>query len=153
MLFGNWVPVSGEKLDKDDIKEKLERAVKNLFAKQPDIYGFTSQTSQTEWNLAHHLANEIHDEFNEYNCDLDISKPNYDNRRPDIIIHKRGSHTSNLLVIEVKRDGQPYGTEGDINKIKEVWFNIDLNYRFGATINLKRDMTYEINVIKNNRIP
>ncbi len=34
-------------------------SIKNLFDTQPDIFEFTSQSGETEWNLAHHLANEI----------------------------------------------------------------------------------------------
>lgn len=127
----------------------MERAVKKLFINQPDIYSFTSATRQTEWNLAHHLANEIQKEFTDYACDLDISKPNVKYRRPDIIIHKRGLHDSNLLVVEVKRDGNPSDMEDDILKIKQFWFNFDFDYKFGAAINLKRDKTFKMRVIKN----
>ncbi len=65
----------------------LEAAAKNLFNNQPDIFDFIpSQTGQTEWNLAHHLASEIHKYFAWFHCDLDITKHNFSNRRPDIII-------------------------------------------------------------------
>ncbi len=65
-------------MDAKILEIKLKRAVGALFANQPNIYRFTSETNQTEWNLAHHLANEIHKEFNEFDCDIDISKKNFE---------------------------------------------------------------------------
>ncbi|MGA2733069.1 MAG: hypothetical protein ABSG35_10810 [Syntrophobacteraceae bacterium] len=44
-------------MDKISIKKLLDQAVESLFANQPNIFDFTSETGQTEWNLAHHLAN------------------------------------------------------------------------------------------------
>lgn len=40
-------------------------------------------------------------------------KPNLDHKRPDVIIHRRGSHKDNLLVVEVKRDEAD--VDGDID--------------------------------------
>ena len=92
-------------MNQNKLKNILESAAYNLFRNQPNIFEFTSETGQTEWNLTHHLANEIHKLLPDYDCDLDVTKRNYDNRRPDIIFHKRGTNRYNLLVIEVKKDG------------------------------------------------
>jgi hypothetical protein len=43
-------------MDERAIKTKLETAAKALIDNQPDIFDFTSETGQTEWNLTHHLA-------------------------------------------------------------------------------------------------
>ncbi|MHB9074590.1 MAG: hypothetical protein ACYC6G_13820 [Desulfobaccales bacterium] len=102
--------------------------------------------------MAHHLANEIYKYFTDFYCDLDITKRNRSNRRPDIIIHKRGLQDFNLLVIEVKRNGTQSEIEHDRDKIKEDWFSHRLKYRFGATINLKNDKTFEVDVIKNDEM-
>src|SRR3989338_10260825 len=133
-------------MNQAEIKEILEKAVEALFANQPNIFEFTSETGQSEWNLSHHLANEIQKLFNDFDCDLDIIKVNLGDRRPDIIFHKRGTNKSNFLVIEVKRDGQPADTRDDIEKIKSFWFGGRLNYGFGAVINLKSYRTYQIQV-------
>jgi hypothetical protein len=135
-------------MDEILIEIKLTRAAEALFINQPDIFDFTSETHQTEWNLAHHLANEIHKLFNEFDCDIDILKINLAKRRPDIVIHKRGSNAMNLLVVEVKRDNS-YGLEGDIRKIEEYWFNDWLNYKYGAVINITKQSKFEIKIIKN----
>jgi len=95
------------------------------------------------------LANEIHKFFDHLECDLDVSKVNFNNKRPDIIFHKRNSHESNLLVIEVKRNGNKKEIEEDIEKIKSCWFQPPLSYRFGAAINLKDDKTYDLLVFQN----
>lgn len=73
-----------------------------LLELQPDLFTFTSQTNQTEWNLAHHLADEVHKEFPDLHCDVDVIKPNLDRKRPDIVLHRRGTHESNFLVVELK---------------------------------------------------
>jgi|SRR6267154_1710191 len=119
-------------MSENDIETRLEKAVNRLLQSQADIFTFTSQTNQTEWNLAHHLAIEIHKEFPELNCDVDLIKPNLDRKRPDIVLHKRGSHSSNLLVIEVKRDKADM--EADLEKIREYWFGSELKYQFGASL-------------------
>ena len=87
----------------------------------------------TEWNLAHHLAFEIQKEFPECQHDIELTKHSFDNRRPDIILHERGKHDNNFLVIEVKHQNS---TKNDIDKIINYWFKPPLNYTFGATIRI-----------------
>jgi len=136
-------------MQKRDLAERLERAVNDLFEHQPNIWEFTSETNQTEWNLAHHLAVELAGLFPKLDCDLDVAKPNYDMRRPDIILHNRGSQELNRLVIEVKKDGTRGELAADLKKIRQFWFSKPLNYRFGAVINLCEDGNHEVIVIKN----
>jgi len=68
---------------RDTIKRALHSAVADLYRNEPDIDRFSSQTAQTEWNLAAHLAPEIVKYFNGYSYDIDVIKVNYRNRRPD----------------------------------------------------------------------
>lgn len=139
-------------MNEAEIKKKLIGAIDALFSNQPNIFEFTSETGQTEWNLTHHLAIETHKVFPDYDCYLDVVKPNLERRRPDIIFHKRrGNNESNCLVIEVKRDGCPSDTNNDIENIRSVWFGHPLNYQFGAMINLKCNKSYEIEVVSNLR--
>src|SRR5229473_1056289 len=101
-------------MSKSEVEATLRQAVANLFAHQPNIFEFTSETGQTEWNLAHHLAVELREFFPSLDHDLDVVKRNYDNRRPDIIFHKRGTHKANHLVVEIKRDGNSRDIDADI---------------------------------------
>lgn len=121
----------------------------NLFRNQPNIYDFTSETGQTEWNLAHHLANEISSLLPGFDCDLDVTKRNIENRRPDIIFHARGNNDHNFLVVELKREGGRQELQDDARKIQEDWFGERLDYRFGALINLRRKDTAQIEVFEN----
>lgn len=117
-----------------EFKKILEESIGSLFKNQPNLSKFTSETNQHEVNLCHHLANEISKFLDGYDCDLDIIKRNLENKRPDIIFHKRDNHDDNLLVIEVKRSESHEGTEDDIKKIKEYWMQEPLSYKFGASI-------------------
>lgn len=51
---------------------------------------------------------------------------------PDIIIHKRGADGPNLVVIEVKKDGNPVGEDYDILKIHA--YRQELGYQMGIFI-------------------
>ena len=87
----------------------LTSAIRNLFDQQPDVLKNTSRTGMTEWNFGHHLANEIAKYIFWLNHDMDVMKRNYNNRRPDIIFHKRGSNGLNYLVIEIKCNNSTSG--------------------------------------------
>jgi len=125
----------------------LVSSIKKLFREQPDILLHTDDSTMTEWNLGHHLANEISKYIFWLNNDLDLSKRNYENRRPDIIFHKRGINELNFLVIELKINGD---IEDDIDKIKNYWMSEPLRYRFGAIINIKSADDFNINLFPND---
>jgi hypothetical protein len=131
------------------LEKTLNTAVDSLFTNQPNIFDFTPETGQSEWNLSHHLANEISKLLPNLDCDLDVIKVNIGNKRPDIIFHKRGSNKNNFLIVEVKRDGKSWEIKGDVEKIKLFWFKNNLKYLFGATINLKSNKEKAISVFKN----
>lgn len=124
----------------------LVSSIKKLFREQPDILLHTDDSTMTEWNLGHHLANEISKYIFWLNHDLDLSKRNYENRRPDIIFHKHGIHELNFLVIELKINGD---IENDIEKLKNYWMSEPLRYRFGASINIKSAVDFNINLFSN----
>jgi len=105
----------------------------------------------TEWNLAHHLANEIGKYIFWLNNDIEVTKRNYDRHRPDIIFHKRGVNALNFLIIELKMHGN---TEEDIRKIKEDWMHPPLSYRFGASVVVRSKTNWTASIFeKNNREP
>lgn len=128
----------------DLIGKILCSSIKNLFKNQPDITKDTYKTVMTEWNLGHHLANEIYKYIFWLNHDVDVSKRNIGNRRPDIIFHKRGINSLNFLVIELKHRGT--SSSDDIRKIKEDWMGHRLHYRFGASININNERMYKVTV-------
>lgn len=136
-------------MNKQIIKNVLDRSIGNLFKNQPNIFRFTTATGQTEWNLVHHIANEISDFFPFLDCDLDVTKRNIGNKRPDIIFHKRGTHRSNFLVVEVKSDGDLKDTQNDKDRISQYWFRA-YKYTFGAVINLRSTGKSEIKVFENS---
>jgi hypothetical protein len=133
-------------LREEEVEQHIEHAIQRLIRTQPDIFSFTSQTNQTEWNLAHHLANEVQKEFPGLSCDVDLVKPNVEFRRPDIVLHKRGTQANNFLVIEVKR--HEAHMHQDLDKIREYWFAQPLRYEFGASVVLNEN-GFNISVIKN----
>lgn len=134
-------------MNTDSIHEMLAEAGRNLLMSQPNLFLFTSETHQTEWNIAHHFANELHKLFRDYDCDLDVCKPNLGDRRPDIIIHKRGSHEADLLVVEVKRSRDD--VDGEVQKIKACWFPPPLHYQYGAVVVINEEHAPFIVVIPN----
>lgn len=142
-------PWPNDRYTQDSIKGLLKAAVADLYEHEHDIDHFSSETRQTEWNLAAHLAPEIVKYFDGYNYDIDVMKVNYGNRRPDIIIHRRGTSKYDLLVVEVKREGSSADTRRDAQKIQEYWFDVRLRYRFGATINLEAGKLPDIDVFRN----
>lgn len=145
----------------DDIKAKtrsrmtdligkiLISSVRNLFEKQPDIFDFRPQTGETEWNLGHHLSNEIREYLFWLNHDIDITKRNYENKRPDMVFHFRGT-VFNFLVIELKHRNAD--NSEDISKIQNDWMGEGLRYRYGASIKIKNRDEFEVTVFNRDGI-
>lgn len=135
------------KSQEEVIRQKIQKAWKNLIRKQPNIFGLTPDSVQTEWNIVHHFANELQRLYRQYDCDIDLIKPSEGRRRPDIVLHKRGNHTLNFLVVEVKQSID--GVEDDVLKINNHWFYPPLSYQYGAVFAYNSDY---ISVIKNRTI-
>jgi hypothetical protein len=132
---------------KRGIERKVRDAVRRLSTGQPTLFSLSPETHQTEWNIAHHFANALAEIFEGYDCDVDMLKPTLESRRPDIVIHRRGTHKHNLLVVEVKRIKR--NTRTDISKIREFWFGFPLRYRFGAIVVLDEHSDPNVKVIEN----
>lgn len=128
----------------------LTSAIRNLFAHQPNVLEHTSWTGMTEWNFGHHLSNEIAKYIFWLNHDMDVVKRNYNNRRPDIIFHKREINELNYLVIEIKRGNSSYVNrqeleiEYDVKKIQNDWMGADLHYSFGSLIVVNSKSDFEV---------
>jgi len=112
----------------------LASAAESMWRIEPTLGRYTNDTSQHELNLAFHYAIELRPWFSWLDCDFDVMKPNVDSDRPDIILHRRGTHALNYLVIEVKRAAYRKGVKPDLERIRLQWFAQPLNYRFGASV-------------------
>lgn len=96
----------------------VESAVKQLIEEQPELLEY----DVSERALTHHLANYIAERFPNYHVDVEYNRRGINvklldlkPRRsrddalkaitafPDIIIHRRGVETDNLLVLEIKK--------------------------------------------------
>jgi hypothetical protein len=139
----------------EEVTSLIKQAWKKLILDQPDFGHFTPQTTQRELNIAHHFARYL-DELLSTRVDWPISH-DFDiwkreqRKRPDIIFHQRGTHDNNLLVIELKVDGNKQDQLNELRRIKEVWFN-EFDYKFGAYLNVARTGTDSLDliVLKNN---
>lgn len=129
----------------------LSSSIENLFSSQPNILKHTSETTMTEWNLAHHYSNEVSKYIFWLDHDIDVVKRRYHNKRPDIIYHKRGTNDYNFLVIEIKIDQNILPSE--IERIKKHWFSEPLRYEYGACVSLMRANISEckVEVFKNGK--
>ena len=131
-------------MNKEDIHNMVNSAIENLFLNQPNIFDFTTETGQTEWNLAHHLANEIHRFLGKYDCDVDVTKHSYGNKRPDIIFHRRGTNEFNYLIVEMKYRRNEAAVSDDIEKMHFHWFGKPLEYQFGVVLNIENAKAWHL---------
>lgn len=131
----------------DLIAQIVSSSVNNLFKNQPDIFLFTPETGETEWNLSHHLAFEIQKYFPWLDHDVELTKHNYRNKRPDVVFHKRGINALNYLVVEVKHRNTD--NKDDIKKLKG-YCNGSLNYMYGVSVRIKDVHNFELTVVTSN---
>ena len=132
----------------DLIKRILSSSVKNLFENQPTIFSFTPETGETEWNLSHHLAFEIQKYLSWLDHDVELIKKNHENKRPDIVFHKRDINELNFLVVEVKTSSK---ISKDIDKIKENFIDGEL-YKFGVAIKINGDKSFNACLIAKDKV-
>jgi hypothetical protein len=130
------------------MEKLLTQAANRLIASQPDLFAFTEATRQLEWNIVGHFSNELRKEFPDLQCDTDVIKAGFGNMRPDVIIHRRGTHAHNLLVVEVKR--RKADVKGDLAKTTRYWFSPPLLYRFGAVVVINSTETPHVTVLENS---
>ena len=123
-------------------------AAYSMWQKTPTLGKYTSETDQHELNLAFHYACELRNWFPWLDCDFDVAKVACNQERPDIILHKRAIHTSNFLVIEIKRGKYRNNVRQDLKQIRERWFENHYRYIFGATVILVDDKPkFEVQIL------
>lgn len=54
--------------------------------------------------------------------------------RPDVIVHQRGHDFSNLLVLEIKKEGNDEGTDCDVQRIMAFVQDETFDYTCGAVV-------------------
>jgi len=111
---------------------------RRMWQNEPTLGEYTSETAEHELNLAFHFAAELRGWFPWLDCDFDVTKRNFNRNRPDIILHSRNT-AYNFLVVEVKREKSRHAVPADLRRIRENWFEGNLQYRFGAAIILDED--------------
>ncbi len=125
------------------IAQILQSALLDLIKDQPDILYKNELTTMTEWNFCHHFSRYLSQYFPWFDCDCDLSKHLQDetHKRPDIILHHRGTYCEknvsfNFLVVEAKLG---FGkSSNDIKRIRHDWFEDSYNYKFGAILIIEK---------------
>lgn len=110
------------------LKEKIIKSIKRVSDKNSGIY------RETEWAICGRLKTEIEKEFKNYDVDIELKKD--DGRRPDIVVHKLGTNTDNLIVIQVKKNPKFNNIKEDIDKIEKTFFRDPYNYKYGMFISI-----------------
>ena len=143
----------------EEIEEKVNLALDTFYEK--DKYFIDNDLH--ERSMTHKLANYLEKLFNGYDVDCEYNKNGLHIKEipdknkeiqkirnssrnkdlisvfPDIIIHKRGDESKNLVVIEVKKDNATKNNKEEIDILKlKAYTTEDLNYRYGIYINLKK---------------
>lgn len=138
-------------MTRKQITKIIEKAVDELIEKQKELLALDA----TERSLAHHLANYLAKRFPcDLNVDVEYNRHGSDPKRlnlphrealdyelrattvfPDIIVHKRGTNSHNILVIELKKPGESIDYDG--RKLKA--FRGELKYQHAAHLILGRN--------------
>jgi hypothetical protein len=135
-------------VDRSDVEQKLRRALKPVAEKDREL----TERDANERSISHKLAEYLQREFCDWHVDCEYNREGHKPKRltvpecpgqtspsdiyartiyPDIIVHRRGRR-KNLLVIEVKKEGNPVGAECDKKKLEA--FRQELGYEHAALI-------------------
>ncbi len=145
---------SGKVWSQDEVSKRLDAAIAIFYNK--DRYLLDAAAS--ERSISHRLAVHLTNKFAEFDVDCEYNRDGFNVKKlaiseqntevssesveaitvfPDIVIHKRGSHLDNILVIEMKK----WETRGkrcfDMQKLHA--FKSDLHYQFAVFLALGID--------------
>ena len=118
----------------------------------------------SERSIAARLAMYLREYFADYDVDVEYNRHGEDTKKlhdliyrhdcprdrdgqtvlPDVIVHRRGTDDSNLLIIEMKKSTSHEGVEKDRCRIQA--FRKELGYRLGALVVCKTKGQSEISV-------
>ena len=136
-----------------DVKSRLKEALCRLL----DGDQYLLENDLSERCIAARLAMYLREHFLDYNYDVDVEynrqgdavaakrlrqlpeeckkRPNRKEDKivvPDVIVHRRGCNSRNLLVIEMKKSSNPAGLDCDDKRIEA--FCEQVGYSFGALV-------------------
>lgn len=128
--------------DQVDIKVKFEEALKKLYHNDYSLIKRACSERSIVFRLGLYLANSLADYgFDvdcEYNKNGDRPKALWGRRfnYPDIIVHKRESNKSNLLIVEVKtpNDTQSAHFQTDFDKLRGFIREVPYSYKYGVHV-------------------
>ncbi len=112
----------------EEISQLVQKALESISDSSTGIW------HTTEWNICHHIANALTEQFGDFDIDVELRKE--DGRRPDIVIHKRGDNSNNLAIFQVKKNPSMQDIESDVKKIEETFFGDPYNYAYGIFISI-----------------
>lgn len=132
----------------DEIVEKAITAMTNLLSSQRELL----EKKVNERSITHWIATYLQELFPEHTVDCEYNRDGVDIKRrlptrimsddsdaqtvyPDIIVHRRGTHTENLLVVEAKKSTNP-DTTTDHDKLAEFLQPTYYKYRVGLFVML-----------------
>lgn len=132
-------------MNQEEVRERLDRAIQKLLERDRVLL----TRNVNERSITHRLAMYLQDEFPEMDVDCEYNRHDFDVKKlefyprgtetndtdartvfPDIIVHKRGPHGPNLLVIETKKSGNQGGTNGETDRRKLRAFKTDTGLRY-----------------------
>ncbi|WP_151147699.1 hypothetical protein [Haloarcula sp. CBA1131] len=134
-------------MDRTTANDLVDRA----FAKVRSDESFLLQNNVHERSIVHKFAaylqqefdNEVGDEEVVVDCEYNrenhgdtktLPKPQEDNEEdqiyPDVIVHKRGNHSKNLLVIEAKKETNKDNFKSDKKRLRILTNDGDHNKRY-----------------------
>ena len=144
-----------------EVRNYLDRATARVEAEDRHLL----EVNVSEWCIAARLAMYLREYFRDFDVDVEYNRDGHEVKRlhnlvrdcprdrddghrvlPDVIVHRRDSADSNLLVIEMKKDPGDKGTDSDRRRIKA--FKKELNYKFGALVVCKTGAESVISVNK-----
>ncbi|CAM8826321.1 hypothetical protein [Burkholderia pseudomallei] len=120
----------------------------------------------SERSISHRLAVHLASQFPDFDVDCEYNRDGFDVKRlalterevrdddvdavtvfPDIVVHKRGSNESNLLVVEMKKGSSNVSPRYDLEKLDA--FRRELGYRYSVhcTIGYARDGSFVRQVV------
>ncbi|MBS1552601.1 MAG: hypothetical protein JST15_11105 [Bacteroidetes bacterium] len=130
-------------MELNEAVRKINHCIRNLYSNDIDLF----ERNNYEVTISAKLAQYLFIEFKEYDVDCEYDK-HIDNSkqlnelerniRPDIIIHKRGIDTENLVCIEIKKSNSDNAE--DIYKLKALTNRTgDYKYKLGIFILLTKN--------------
>lgn len=120
------MPLSTKRLK--EVSKQVQKSLESISNLNPGIW------HTTEWNICHHIANALSEQFGNFDIDIELRKK--DGRRPDIVIHEQGNNSKNLVAFQVKKNPNIQDIKTDIKKLEETFLRDPYNYSYGIFISI-----------------